>query len=132
MHSGCTPVGCVLIQILRIWNADVTTMCYKRALPVAKALGANSIVVIPEENLTAKNGSLEKQLELYSNFDVIFYTKDCPAVTETQLRKLCKDGGCFVSTLPPVLASDSYGLLMGPIFHFYVRLKCFLQVRFHN
>lgn len=126
VHNGCTPVGCVLIQVLNLWGADVTTICYKRAIPVAKALGANQIITIPETNAT-ENGSLEKQLELYSAFDVIFYTKDYSAITENQLRKFCNTNGRFISTLPPVLASDSYGLLMGPIFAVYVRIKCFLQ-----
>lgn len=136
MHNGCTPVGCVLLQVLKLWGADITTTCYKRAIPVAKALGANSILVIPEQvDSTAKsttetvpNGSLEKQLELYSSFDAIFYTKDCSAITEKQLRTFCSENGFFVSTLPPTLASDSYGLIMGPIFDVYVRIKCFLQV----
>lgn len=137
MHNGCTPVGCVLTQILKLWGADVTTTCYRRAVPVAKALGSNTIIVISEENSTVKteadgtapNGSLVKQLEQYSSFDTIFYTKECPLITEKDLRKFCESGR-FVSTLPPALASDSYGLLMGPIFHVYVRIKCFLQVSF--
>lgn len=132
MHVGCTPVGCVLLQVLKLWGADITTTCYKRAVPVAKALGANSILVIPEQvEPTAKsttNGNLEKQLELYASFDAIFYTKDCSAITEKQLRAFCSENGFFVSTLPPTLASDSYGLIMGPIFDVYVRIKCFLQV----
>lgn len=93
---------------------------------MAKALGANQIITIPESN-PADNGDLEKQLELYSGFDVIFYTKDCPAITQNQLRGFCGENGGFISTLPPVLASDSFGLFMGPIFAAYVRIKCFLQ-----
>lgn len=66
-------------------------------------------------------------MDTHSGFDVIFYTKHCSAITEKQLRKFCNEKGTFVSTLPPVLASDSYGLLMGPLFTVYVRIKCFLQ-----
>lgn len=116
IHNGCTPVGCVLIQVLKLWEADTTTTCYKRAIPVARALGANEIITIPESN--------EEKVELQDKYHVIFYTKDCPTITETELRQLTDN---FVSTLPPVLASDSYGLLMGPIFAVYVRIKCFLQ-----
>lgn len=119
-------MGCVLIQVLKLWGAETVTTCYKRAIPVAKALGTNHIITIPE-NPSDENDALEKQLEPYIGFDVIFYTKDCPAITQTQLRKFCNENGNFISTLPPVLASDSYGLLMGPIFAAYVRIKCFLQ-----
>lgn len=116
--------------MLKLWGANTSTTCCKRAIPVAKALGANQIITIPESTVTLEENeiSLEKQLDLVSfEFDVIFYTKDCPAITEKQLKRFCNIDGNFISTLPPVLASDSYGLLMGPIFTAYVRIKCFLQ-----
>lgn len=136
--AACTPVGCVLVQVLRLWNAHITATCYKRAVPVAKALGANEVIVIPE-NQTAKNKAdlnnhsqpnddvVVKELELLDTFDVIFITKDCQC-KEEDLRKLCSENGTISKTLPPNLASDSYGFLMRFIFGLYVRCKCGLQV----
>lgn len=92
------------------------------------------IVVTDSENHVpeTQNGTLQKQLELCSAFDAIFYTKDCKAIRKKELKKFCSENGAFVSTLPPILASDSYGLFMGPIFSVYVRIKCFLQVCFQT
>lgn len=139
MLAACTPVGCVLVQVLRLWNAHITATCYKRAVPVAKALGANEVIVIPE-NQTAKSKAdlnnhsysndnvVVKELELLDPFDVIFVTKDCQC-NEDDLRKLCSENGTIIKMLSTNLASDSYGFLMRFIFGLYVRCKCVLQVR---
>lgn len=40
VQDGCSPVGCVLTQLLRRWGAaTVTATCSVRAVPVIKALG---------------------------------------------------------------------------------------------
>lgn len=137
VHNGCTPVGCVLIQILKLWGSHITTTCYKRAVPVAKALGASDVIVIPE-NQTAKTKTdlevevtetktLSKLLELHESFDVIFNTKDCE-YNIVNLEDYCTKDGIVVSTQLPHLSSDSYGFIRRSVFSFYVTTKCFFQV----
>jgi NADPH:quinone reductase-like Zn-dependent oxidoreductase len=41
---GCSPVGCILIQLARLWGAHVTATASLRAIPVAQALGAHDVV----------------------------------------------------------------------------------------
>lgn len=37
--DGCSPVGCVLTQLLKRWGAFVTATCNIRSVPVIQALG---------------------------------------------------------------------------------------------
>lgn len=37
--DGCSPVGCVLTQLLKKWGAFVTATCNIRSVPVIQALG---------------------------------------------------------------------------------------------
>lgn len=136
IHNGCTPVGCVLIQILKLWGSHITTTCYKRAVPVAKALRADEIIVIPE-NETAnetktdlevpENKTVNKQLELQEGFNVIFNTKDCK-LGNINLESYCTSDGVVISTQLPHLSSDSCGFISRSMLRLFVTTKCFFQV----
>lgn len=39
VFDGCSPVGCVLTQLLKKWGAFVTATCNIRSVPVISALG---------------------------------------------------------------------------------------------
>lgn len=39
IQDGCSPVGCVLTQLLQKWGAHVTATCHTRSMPVLKAIG---------------------------------------------------------------------------------------------
>lgn len=39
IEEGCSPVGCVLTQLICKWGGHVTATCYVRSAPVIKALG---------------------------------------------------------------------------------------------
>lgn len=45
IHSGVSPVGCIACQLARLYECEVTVTCSARAAPVARALGANEVVV---------------------------------------------------------------------------------------
>jgi NADPH:quinone reductase-like Zn-dependent oxidoreductase len=45
---GCSPVGCILIQLARLWGAHVTAVTSLRGIPVIQALGAHDVVVCDE------------------------------------------------------------------------------------
>ncbi|RZB89843.1 reticulon-4-interacting protein 1 -like, mitochondrial-like [Asbolus verrucosus] len=136
IFGGCTPVGCVLIQILIYWKANVTATCNKRAVPVVKALGANDVIISPEPVTT--NGSsilsselpqesvnaFQKELELKDKFDYIIVTKKC-ASTIRNLETFCNEK--IISTLPQKRASDSCGLFGGLLLGSFLRFKYMLE-----
>lgn len=132
IQGACTPVGCVLIQILNHWNAHVTVTSYKRAVPVAKALGAEEIVVISDLSPSSEGTSspdseidsrlLFKELELLGPiFDAIIDTQNS-ILSSNYLKKLLVENGVFVSTLPPPLSSDSFGFIGQLFLSSYVRV----------
>uniref|UniRef100_A0AAR5Q2S6 Enoyl reductase (ER) domain-containing protein n=1 Tax=Dendroctonus ponderosae TaxID=77166 RepID=A0AAR5Q2S6_DENPD len=135
IQDGCTPVGCVLIQLLNSWKAHITTTCHKRAVPVAKALGAREVISIDAPSLSdedhveefsdAENFSktVLKELQLKGEiFDFIIVTRNENLNWES-LRNFCAGEGKLLSTLPEKLSSDSYGFLARFIFSTYIRLK---------
>ncbi|XP_050296293.1 reticulon-4-interacting protein 1, mitochondrial-like isoform X2 [Anthonomus grandis grandis] len=137
IQDGCTPVGCVLIQLLNNWRARVTTTCYKRALPVAKALGATDIITIddshyvrdvhekdPQEIREGDQKLLLKELEVRGEtFDVIVLTRnDC-----VDLSGFCTKNGRILCTAPEELLSDSCGFFSRLLLTGYVKLKIVIQ-----
>lgn len=44
VQDGCSPVGCVLTQLVKKWGAFVTATCNVRSVPVIKALGMTSFI----------------------------------------------------------------------------------------
>lgn len=113
IQGGCTPVGCILIQLLKHWKAHVVTTCYTRALPIAKALGAHEIITIDdideEKNYTVDNHELFKQLEGRGElFDVIITTQ---CIGLDNFKQFCKEDGQLISTFPKTLPSDEFGFL---------------------
>ncbi|VEN53884.1 unnamed protein product [Callosobruchus maculatus] len=135
IQGGCSPVGCVLVQLLNHWKAEVTTTCYKRAIPVVKALGAADIIVLEEseainDTFVEDDGpqmsipSLIKQLEVKNElYDVIIKTNDECDLENKHFSKFLKTDGTIISTLPPALSSDSCGAGSGFILSWYIKLK---------
>ncbi|XP_019866811.2 reticulon-4-interacting protein 1, mitochondrial [Aethina tumida] len=135
--GGCTPVGCVLIQLLRHWKAHVTTTCHQRALPVAKALGAVDVILVDsptsmvngtqtESEFPLDKISLCKELELKEyKYDVIVKATET-SLSDDQLKAFCKEGGDVISVTPPKHSSDSMGYFGLLIFGLYVRCKYYL------
>lgn len=139
IQDGCTPVGCILIQLLNSWDAHVTTTCYRRAVPVAKALGASEIISIDDplsdddkscgdhEEKPTISKSLLKELQLHEEpFDIIVVTRN-QDLDWDELSKFCTENGSVLSTVPEVLISDSCGFFSRLILTGYIRLKNRLQ-----
>ncbi|CAH0551046.1 unnamed protein product [Brassicogethes aeneus] len=134
IQGGCTPVGCVLIQILKFWNANITATCYKRATPVAKALGATDIIILSDDNENESErllpNALFKELEVRNTlYDVIINTKEC-SLTEKQLQLFCTKDGVMVTSLPPKLASDSNGFFGNIALGGYIRMRYYIMKLF--
>nr|CAD7460786.1 unnamed protein product [Timema tahoe] len=120
VHGGSSPVGCILIQLARLWGGSVATTCSSRATPVAQALGAEEVIV-------TGRGNVEKQLEIRESFDMIFNTVEGSLSHETCL-KFCRPGGHVVTTYPSHIASDSYNFLLRPTYNLWLRIKLLLGV----
>lgn len=133
MHGGCSATGCILVQILVGWGAKITTSCYSRAIPVAKALGAQDVIGLSQLQFrdlqqTEENYSLLKQeLHCREKFDAIVTTTDCE-LDQRELLQFCKSNGKVVSTLPEQLRSDSAMFLMRSIYSFCFRIHGYIQV----
>ncbi|XP_069676478.1 reticulon-4-interacting protein 1 homolog, mitochondrial-like isoform X3 [Periplaneta americana] len=118
VHMGCSPVGCILIQLARLWGAHVTATASLRATPVAQALGAHDVVVCGEADV-------QQQLEVREGFDIIFNTEG--SVAYEPCLKFCKPGGFIITTESSRISSDSYGFLIGSVYAFWIRLRCLIQ-----
>ncbi|XP_074037321.1 reticulon-4-interacting protein 1, mitochondrial isoform X2 [Leptinotarsa decemlineata] len=139
VQGGCTPVGCVLIQLLNHWQAEVTATCYQRAVPVVKALGASDMIVLTEmdtpnettfseiDRLEQNNAYLKELKTRGDFFDVIIKTGVECDLDNHDLSNFLKTDGTIISTLPPALTSDSYGVFRRLLLSFYINLKYKLQ-----
>lgn len=119
IYGGSTPVGCLLIQLIKLWGGHVTAVCKYEATKVLLALGAHVIIPLDECHV-------EKELELHDTFHTIFYTGDYN-IDQRLLKRHLRLGGNIISTLPDNLTSDSFGFITGNIFSGYIRLKILFQ-----
>ncbi|KRT80356.1 hypothetical protein AMK59_6486 [Oryctes borbonicus] len=132
VHGGCSAMGCILVQILIAWGAKVTTSCYSRATPVAKALGVNDIIGLSplptnDHYFTEKNYSLLRQeLHCREKFDAIVTTTTCE-LTNQELLEFCKSSGKLASTLPQLLRSDTSIFPMRSIYSLYFQVHGYMQ-----
>nr|XP_022899839.1 reticulon-4-interacting protein 1 homolog, mitochondrial-like isoform X1 [Onthophagus taurus] len=132
VHGGCSAVGCLVVQILNYWGAKVTVSCYKRAVPVARALQVNDIIPLTsyrgEDAVVKSNNAhlLKKELDLHEKFWAIIVTVPCE-MDLSELKTYCKDGGNVILTLPQPILSDRYGFLLNKLYGFYIQLRAFIQ-----
>ncbi|XP_060536623.1 uncharacterized protein LOC132708352 isoform X1 [Cylas formicarius] len=146
IQGGCTPVGCLLIQILKHWKAEVVTSCCERAVPVAKALGAADIITLDTleefrskifleheyENNEHSNDQVDlimliKELELRGQqYDVIILTRN-DRFNWKHLTRFCKKEKSIFSSLPPDLLSDSCGIIGRNLLSLYIKTKMIMQ-----
>ncbi|KAL1501498.1 hypothetical protein ABEB36_006808 [Hypothenemus hampei] len=132
IQDGCTPVGCVLIQLLKHWNAHITTTCFRRAIPVAKALGAKEIISIDEESndeSTSEIKTMFKELQLRGeSYDVIIVTRQSfPQLDLNEFHEFIRKQGKVLSTIPSQLRSDSCNFFTKWLLKYYLRLKFLLE-----
>lgn len=134
IQDGCSPVGCVLTQLVHKWGAHVTATCHTRSMPVVKALGADEVITVdikePESDADSIDindslpsaSNIRKQLALRNRFDVIFMT-----TTDTYpcsvMEQFIVPQGVIINTVEADIASDNFGLLMRCAYSVYVRLK---------
>lgn len=122
VHDAVSPVGCILIQILKHWGAQVTGTCNKRAVPVVKALGTDDIIVLNHSNLsdqTEQNNvkSVIMDLEDRKKFDLIILTSPFILPSE-ELIYYCN--GKILSTVNSPLSSDTYSIFSQWVLHLII------------
>ncbi|XP_074111455.1 NAD(P)H oxidoreductase RTN4IP1, mitochondrial [Cotesia typhae] len=122
IYGGSTPVGCILIQLIKLWGGHVTVICKLESAKVIKALGADDII-------PSNDCDIYKELELHDKYHAIFYTEDHP-IDYRGLKRQLMPYGSFVSTVPEHLASDSFGFVSGSLFAGCVRIKLLVQYVF--
>lgn len=72
MYGGCTPIGCVIIQLVKLWGGYVVAACRYHAIPVTKALGADEIIPLNESNIE-KEFQLHDKCVCKRNLTCLFY-----------------------------------------------------------
>ncbi|XP_076169066.1 NAD(P)H oxidoreductase RTN4IP1, mitochondrial isoform X1 [Ptiloglossa arizonensis] len=120
--GGNTPVGCILMQLVKLWGGQVGIICGSNEISISKALGADEIIKL-------NGSSIEKELQLYDKYDAIFYTGGQP-INKHILKQHLVPYGSYVSTIPEQLTSDSLGFIFGSIFAGYVRIRLLIQYIF--
>lgn len=114
VHAGVSGVGVVAVQLVRAWGGSVTTTVSSRAAQLAHMLGAEDVI-------TYDNSNFDKELMLREKYDVILNTVG--QVLHEPCLKYCLPDGIVVTTASSLLASDSYGYMMGGLYSLYMRAR---------
>ncbi|KAF4519887.1 hypothetical protein B566_EDAN005228 [Ephemera danica] len=117
IRDAGSAVGCVLVQLMKCWGAQVTAVVNARAREVARQLGAHEILVASVD--------LEMELRSRPRFDVVFNTVG-PGLAAS-CRRTCTPEGLVICATPPLLPADSYGLLLSSAHTLWVHAKCLLK-----
>ncbi|XP_015380427.1 PREDICTED: reticulon-4-interacting protein 1 homolog, mitochondrial-like [Diuraphis noxia] len=114
--GGSGGVGNSAIQILKSWNAKVTTTCSTNAINLVKGLGPDNIIDYTTEDV-------QKQLEQYGKYDLILDAAGIPyediGSAYTPLLKPWS-WAKFITLRSPVLHNtDAYGMVFGMLKNMY-------------
>lgn len=120
IHAVQNPVGCIAVQLIKAWGGHVTATVTKRGLAVAKALGVDEAVVYDAKGAV---GAFERLKTSAVRFDAVLNTVG--SFLHESCVELCADDGVVVSTVLAPPASDQYGVLLGSLFSWWLRLKLF-------
>ena len=102
--DGVTDTGCLATQLACLWGCMVTVLCPARTVPLAHALGAQTVIAARE---TANECVVD--LQEAAPFDLIVLAGDL--LTATSCGPLLADQGRVCTSLPPQLSSDGWGFL---------------------
>lgn len=114
----------------------MTTTCFKRAVPVAKALGADEVISLEDPQSPGSQTldpckTLIKELQARGEvYDFIVLTRNSAGGTRPQwmdLNEFLSEGGKILTTVPEELLSDGCGFLGRSLLASYVRLKYWFE-----
>lgn len=52
IQDGCSPVGCILTQLIKKWGGYVVVTCHQRSAPVVNALGKIELLILRRLSFT--------------------------------------------------------------------------------
>ncbi|CAB3378412.1 Hypothetical predicted protein [Cloeon dipterum] len=117
VRDAGSAVGCVLVQLCKLWGAHVTAVVSARGKEVARQIGASEVLV----------ASIDLDMEIRSRprYDIVFNTVG-PSLNVLCHRAVDPDGK-VICTAPAAIPADSYGFIFGSLYALWARLKYFLQ-----
>lgn len=106
--DGTSSTGCIAIQLLSAWGAQVVTCVPYRVAPLAHMLGADQIIPITPADVDAEE---KCRHALYNSpkFDLIIQTRDDGLLSDDFCKLYLKPTGKIVRTFVTRLDSDSFG-----------------------
>jgi len=107
--DGVTDTGCLAVQLVCMWGANVTVLCPSRTVPLAHALGAHVVVAAQDEI-----ADCIQDLQESGPYDLIVHSGDL--LPKTSIVSLLAPNGKCTTTLPTSLSSDGWGRLR-QLFH---------------
>jgi NADPH:quinone reductase-like Zn-dependent oxidoreductase len=120
VRDAGSAVGCVLVQLCKLWGAHVTAVVSARGKEVARQIGASEVLV----------ASIDLDMEIRSRprYDVVFNTVG-PSLNVLCQRAVDPDGK-VICTAPPTIPADSYGLIFSLFYALWAKTKCLFKVKF--
>ena len=101
--DGVSDTGCLATQLACLWGCMVTVLCSSRTVPLAHALGAQTVVAARETEEESVH-----DLQECGPFDLILLAGDL--ISRAACLPLLAERGRICSTLPPLLSSDHWGI----------------------
>ncbi|CRL05020.1 CLUMA_CG018188, isoform A [Clunio marinus] len=133
IQDGCSPVGCILMQLLKKWGGYIVVTCHQRSAPVVNALGergADEIITFSNDSFEAnfyeknieQSSFLNELLSRNDKYDVVFFTTHLNYNTDF-ITKFLSPNGIVIHATEKYLPSDNYNLIMRTLLKAYIVFK---------
>ncbi|XP_050080561.1 reticulon-4-interacting protein 1, mitochondrial-like isoform X2 [Anopheles maculipalpis] len=129
VQDACSPVGCVITQLVHKWGALVAATCHTRSVPVINNLGAADIITFANEHFRSNfidvnvdKSNFINELTSRDKFHYIFLTTRLGYDYKFLEKFLTKDG-VIVDAVEPELRTDDYGVIGRFFLGSYVRCR---------
>ncbi|XP_061511042.1 reticulon-4-interacting protein 1, mitochondrial isoform X3 [Anopheles gambiae] len=138
VQDACSPVGCVITQLVHKWGAHVTATCHTRSVPVINNLGAADIITFDNEHfrsnfidVNVEKSNFINELTSRPKFHYIFLTTRLGYDYKFLEKFLTKDG-VIVDAVEPEQSTDDYGVVGRFFLGTYVRCRKVAAVLFRT
>ncbi|XP_053671147.1 reticulon-4-interacting protein 1, mitochondrial-like [Anopheles nili] len=132
VQDSCSPVGCVITQLVHKWGAHVAATCHTRSVPVINNLeerGAADIITFANEHFRSNfidvnvdKSNFINELTSREKFHFIFLTTRLGYDYKFLEKFLTKDG-VIVDAVEPEISTDDYGVIGRFFLGTYVRCR---------
>ncbi|XP_054708222.1 reticulon-4-interacting protein 1 homolog, mitochondrial-like isoform X2 [Uloborus diversus] len=118
VHAGNSAVGLFAMQLLKSWDADVTTTVPTAGLPMCHELGANDIIVYTVTDF-------ETELRKRQRFELVINT--IGSVIHDLCVDICRPGGKIITFVTTPILSDKFGVFTGSLFALSVQAIAWIK-----